>query len=267
MTFGAEYLTYVMWAITPEGRASNLGEVLVKNGESKLNVTTELQVFGLIVTAEPYFAVRDPSDLVVLENEVHKDTQGKIDTINTRYGLLKRGQYQRLANPLMLTVDPKLPLSCMKDGTRCRSPVLPRTNQYARDTFLKAERSLSQAEAYQGAQAGGKPVAMLAREAVQTAEDAREIAIRRQEEERLAKERQAASDREMAAKRAMEEESKRRADAETARHEEEQKRAEAERRADARTAERAKARTATRLTARRGQKGAGGCVACSDTTL
>ncbi len=55
--FGPEYLTYVLWAVTPEGRATNLGEVLLKGDGSKLDVTTDLQAFGLIVTAEPYFAV------------------------------------------------------------------------------------------------------------------------------------------------------------------------------------------------------------------
>src|SRR5262249_26635018 len=91
--FGPEYLTYVMWAITPEGRATNLGEVILNGKESKLNVTTELQAFGLIVTAEPYFAVSQPSDVVVMENFVRKDTVGKIEEIDAKYELLQRGQY------------------------------------------------------------------------------------------------------------------------------------------------------------------------------
>ena len=69
-TFGNEYLTYILWAISPEGRAVNLGEVLVgDNHRSKLNVTTDLQAFALIVTAEPYYAVRQPSNVVVLEDQ------------------------------------------------------------------------------------------------------------------------------------------------------------------------------------------------------
>ena len=91
--FGPEYLTYVMWAITPEGRATNLGEVILNGSKSKLNVTTELQAFGLIVTAEPYFAVSQPSDVVVMENFVRKDTVGKIEEIDAKYELLQRGQY------------------------------------------------------------------------------------------------------------------------------------------------------------------------------
>ena len=66
-TFGNEYLTYVLWAISPEGRAVNLGEVLVgENHRSKVSVTTDLQAFALIVTAEPYYAVRQPSNAVIL---------------------------------------------------------------------------------------------------------------------------------------------------------------------------------------------------------
>ncbi|MCW5981159.1 MAG: OmpA family protein [Bryobacteraceae bacterium] len=239
--FGAEYLTYVMWAITPEGRASNLGEVLVnKDGGSKLNVTTELQMFGMIVTAEPYFAVRSPSDLVVLENEVRRDTLGKIETINARFELLRRGQYQPLANPLMLTLDPKVPLELYEARNAVQIARASGAPLYARDTFLKAERSLSQAEAYLARKAGPKPVAMLAREAVQTAEDAREIAVRRQDEERLAKERQEAAEREAAARAAAEREAKRRAEAEAATKAEERRRAEAEQQAQVRAAEQSK---------------------------
>src|SRR3954470_6526214 len=108
---GAEYLTYVLWAVTPEGRTSNLGEVLIGGGsKGKLDVSTELQVFGLVVTAEPYYAVTQPSDLIVMENVVRPDTKGKVEEIDAKYELLQRGQYKRLSNPLALQLDPKLPL-------------------------------------------------------------------------------------------------------------------------------------------------------------
>jgi hypothetical protein len=93
-TFGNEYLTYVMWAISPEGRAINLGEVLVgDNDRSKLDVTTDLQAFALIVTAEPYYAVRQPSNVVVMENVVREDTKGTSEIVKTKYELLERGGY------------------------------------------------------------------------------------------------------------------------------------------------------------------------------
>ena len=83
--FGPEFLTYVMWSITPEGRAENLGEVILNGTSSKLNVTTELQAFGMVVTAEPYFGVTQPSDVVVLENIIRADTVGKVEEIDAKH--------------------------------------------------------------------------------------------------------------------------------------------------------------------------------------
>jgi len=193
---GAEYLTYVLWAITPEGRTSNLGEVLLNGTKSKLEVSTDLQVFGLVVTAEPYFAVTQPSDLIVMENVPRSDTAGKIESIDAKYELLQRGQYQRLANPLNLKADRKLPLELYEARNAVQIARAVGADRFASETFQKAEKSLSEAEAYQKRNAGRKPVTMTAREAVQTAEDSRAIAVKRQEEDALAAERQAATDRE-----------------------------------------------------------------------
>ena len=196
---GAEYLTYVLWAITPEGRTSNLGEILLNGTKSKLDVTTELQVFGLVVTAEPYYAVTMPSDLIVMENVVRADTKGKIEEIDAKYELLQRGQYQRLANPLALKADRKLPLELYEARNAVQIARAVGADQFAAETFQKAENSLSQAEAYQARNAGKKPVTMSAREAVQTAEDSRAIAVKRQEEEALTAERQQSAEREASA--------------------------------------------------------------------
>jgi len=108
--FGTEYLTYVLWATTPEGRTSNLGEILRNGDNSKLHVTTELQAFALVVTAEPYFAVSRPSDVVVMENIVRPDTLGSIELVDAKYELLQRGQYEHLTNVLDLKVNRKMPL-------------------------------------------------------------------------------------------------------------------------------------------------------------
>ena len=193
---GAEYLTYVLWAITPEGRTSNLGEILLNGTKGKLNVTTELQVFALIVTAEPYFAVRQPSDLIVMENVVRADTQGKIEEIDAKYELLQRGQYQRLSNPLALKMDRRMPLELYEARNAVQIARSIGADHFAVETFQKAEKSLAQAEAYQARKAGTKPVTMTAREAVQTAEDARAIAVKRQEEDALAYERLQSAGRE-----------------------------------------------------------------------
>src|SRR5258708_16425552 len=68
--FGLEYLTYVLWAVSPEGRADNLGELALDHGNAHLKAVTDLQTFGLVVTAEPYSAVSQPGNMVVMENVV-----------------------------------------------------------------------------------------------------------------------------------------------------------------------------------------------------
>jgi len=197
--FGPEYLTYVMWAISPEGRAVNLGEVLLNGTKSKLNVTSDLQMFGMIVTAEPYFSVTRPSDLVVMENVIRPDTVGKIEEIDAKYELLQRGQYARLSNPLALKSDPKIPLELYQARNAVQIARAMGADRFATETFQKAEKTLAAAEAYQARKAGRKPVTMTAREAVQTAEDARAIAVKRQEEELLASERRQSVEREATA--------------------------------------------------------------------
>jgi outer membrane protein OmpA-like peptidoglycan-associated protein len=193
---GAEYLTYVLWAITPEGRTANLGEILLNGTKSKLNVTTEMQVFGMVVTAEPYYSVTRPSDLIVMENVVRQDTKGKIEEMDAKYELLQRGQYERLANPLALKLDQKLPLELYEARNAVQIARAVGADRFAGVTFQKAEKSLAQAEALQSRHAGKKPVAMTAREAVQMAEDSRAIAVMRQEEDAQMAERQQSAQRE-----------------------------------------------------------------------
>ncbi len=197
--FGAEYLTYVLWAITPEGRTSNLGEILRSGTSGKLDVTTELQAFGLVVTAEPYFAVSRPSDVVVMENIVRPDTLGKIELIDAKYELLQRGQYEHLANVLDLRVNRKMPLELYEARNAIQIARTSGADRFATETFKKAEDDLQQAEAYRARNAGTKPVTMTARHAVQTAEDARAIAVKRQDDDLLALERQATADRQASA--------------------------------------------------------------------
>jgi len=192
---GAEYLTYVLWAVTPEGRTSNLGEVLFNGTKSKLNVTTDLQVFGLIVTAEPYFSVTRPSDLIVMENMVRADTVGKVEEMDAKFELLKRGQYQRLSNPLALKPDKKVPLELYEARNAVSIARSMGADKFAAETFQKATENLSQAEAYQKRNAGRKPVTMTARAAVQMAEDSRIIAVKRQEGDAIAADKQQTVDR------------------------------------------------------------------------
>ncbi len=197
--YGPEYLTYVMWAITPEGRTTNLGEVLLNGTNSKLDVTTELQSFGLIVTAEPYFAVTQPSDVVVMENIIRPDTRGAVQEVDAKYDLLKRGQYTFNVNPdeiKPVRLDPKIPLELYEARNAVQIARWTGAKQYAGETYQKAVQGLEQGESYLTRHQGRKPIATVSREAVQMAEDARIITVKKIDEERLANERQAGADRE-----------------------------------------------------------------------
>lgn len=199
--FGAEYLTYVLWAVSPEGRADNLGEVLLDGSKGKLDVTSQLQAFALIVTAEPYFAVTQPSQVVVLENAVRPDTIGDIEQVDAKFELLQRGQYSYVeGNAQPSELDPHVPLGLYEARNAVNIAKAIGANQYAADSYQKAVQLLTQAEDYQAHKSERKQVEMAAREAVQTAEDARAITAKRIDEERQAKEREAAAQREAQAK-------------------------------------------------------------------
>ncbi len=164
--FGPEYLTYVMWAITPEGRATNVGEVLLNGGKSKLDATTELQSFGLIVTAEPYFAVTQPSDVVVMENFVRTDTTGTIEQVDAKFELLQRGQYTLNVNPADIAprrLDRKVPLELYEARNAVQIAAWTGAQRYAADTYLKATQGLENAEGYLKGRAGKKPIGTVAR--------------------------------------------------------------------------------------------------------
>jgi outer membrane protein OmpA-like peptidoglycan-associated protein len=203
--FGPEYLTYVMWAITPEGRATNVGEVLLNGGKSKLDATTELQSFGLIITAEPYFAVTQPSDVVVMENFVRRETTGTIEEVDAKYELLQRGQYTLNVNPAELkprVLDRKVPLELYEARNAVQIARWTGADRYAADTYQKAVDGLTNAEGYLKGKSGSKPIGTVARESVQMAEDARIITVKKIEGEILANERQSGVEREARAEQA-----------------------------------------------------------------
>jgi outer membrane protein OmpA-like peptidoglycan-associated protein len=201
--FGPEYLTYVMWAITPEGRATNLGEVLLNGSESKLNVTTELQAFGLIVTAEPYFAVSQPSDVVVMENVVRKGTRGTVEFVQAEYELLKRGTYLMSSNPADLPsrrLDDEVPLELHEARNAVHFARVAGADEYAESSFSKASGLLAKAEEGQRKDRRRRDVISAAREAAQAAEDSRLIALERRQAEQIARDRQLTMEREAAAR-------------------------------------------------------------------
>ena len=213
--FGREYLTYVLWAITPEGRADNLGEFLPGDNR-KLSVTTDLQAFGLIVTAEPYYGVSEPSDVVVMENTIRPDTVGASEWIDAHYELINRNGYipteSTYAPPV---IDPKLPPYLLQARNAVRIAQAENADRYAASSFNKATALLEQAEDYQARRKPeAKPIATVAREAVQAAEDARVLTIRKIGDARLQAERKAAADRQAAAEQQAADETSRRQQAE-----------------------------------------------------
>ncbi len=245
--FGPEYLTYVMWAITPEGRATNLGEVLLNDTKSKLNVTTELQAFGLVITAEPYFAVSQPSDVVVMENVIRPDTRGKVEQVDAKYELLTRGTYLMNTDPSRIAVrrlDGKTPLELYEARNALQLSEFAGADRYAPESFQKASRLLQQAEEYRERRSGRRSITMAAREAAQTAEDARLIAVQRRETERLERAQEAAADREAQATARAQTEARLREQAEADRAAAERRRIDAEAAAERAVRERTAAEAA-----------------------
>jgi len=201
--YGAEYLTYVLWAITPEGHPKNLGEALVDgSGDARLHVTTDLQAFGLIVTAEPYSAVRIPSDVVIMENQIRPDTVGRVQEIHARYDLLPRGHYtyEKTAG-LNTTSTGTVPferyeeiLHVYQAQNAVQIAKAMGADQYAPETFRKAEQMLREAQDYQIRRADRSTIVTTARQAAQTAEDARAITLKRKQDEEIASAREQAAE-------------------------------------------------------------------------
>ncbi len=223
-SFGPEYLTYVLWAISPDGRPVNLGELTLsdygKGSDSSIEATSDIQTFGLIVTAEPYYGVTQPSDVVVMENVVRPDTQGVIEAINAKYELLPRGIYTnqgQAAGFVPIRVDKKDPFELYEAENAVQLARIAGADRYAAESFRQAQAALDQARQYQSQKPGQKPVITMAREAVVRAEDARVVALRREHDELEAKRLNMEKERTEAASIRAEEASQQRAQAEAER--------------------------------------------------
>ena len=232
--FGLEYLTYVLWAVSPQGRAVNLGEVQIKNGQAQVKAISDMQTFGMIVTAEPYFAVTQPGDEVVAENSLDATSGG--ESIEARYELLARGVYSssntKIENAIF-GIDRKTPVELFQARNAVRIARNAGAEKYAGPSLTKAAQQLQSAENLYGQKRDKKTVIAAARDAVQTAEEARVISVKQKaEEEAQAKARAdkaAAEAREAKARQDAADEAKRRTDAEQARQAAEAAKADAER--------------------------------------
>ncbi len=214
-SFGPQYLTYVLWAITPEGRAVNLGEVVLKNRkdtDSDLHVTTNLQAFGMIVTAEPYFSVTRPSDIVVMENQISPDIKADVQPISTRYEALGKDEYSVDISPADLPssrTDEKAPLNLVEAENAIAIAKASGAEKYASSTLQSAQDQLNAAQNAYRQKKSDTDIGTPARQAVQTAEDARLMTIRKKNDERIAQEREAARQRTEEARARAEAESQR----------------------------------------------------------
>jgi outer membrane protein OmpA-like peptidoglycan-associated protein len=245
--FGGQYLTYVLWAVTPEGRSVNLGEMVPGNdGKSKIDVTTDLQAFGLVITAEPYFAVTHPSDLVVVENIVRQETKGFEEPIDAKFDMLEGGEYTIDVPADQLPsakAAPNTPLDLLEARNAVAIAKAAGAQQYAADSLSKAEDFLTRAEDYLQRKQGRTPIGTASRGATQMAEDARVLTLKKKDEERIAAEKRAmqeaqekaeadakaSAEAEAKAKAQAEEDARQRAQAEADREAAEKAQAEAQR--------------------------------------
>jgi outer membrane protein OmpA-like peptidoglycan-associated protein len=232
--FGLEYLTYVLWAVSPQGRAESLGELVVEHGNAHLKASTEMQTFGMIVTAEPYFAVSQPGNTVVAESVVPGGmAQG--EDIEAKYELLGRGTYssanEKIQNAIF-GIDRSTPMQLFEARNAVRIAHIAAGEKYATTILPKADQQLMQAETAYRQKGGRSVIESAAREAAQTAEEARVMAVKQRSEDeaqaKAAAEKAAAEAREAQARANAEAEAKRRADAEQAQKQAEAAKAEAE---------------------------------------
>jgi len=235
--FGLEYLTYVLWAVSPGGRAVNLGEVVLKTGGAQVKaIITDMQTFGMIVTAEPYFAVTQPGNTVVLENVFGPATLGKVENIDASYELLGRGIYSssntKIENAIF-GIDRKTPLEVFEARNAVRIAHIALADKYAPSMVAKAEHQLRALEEAYSQRRDRKSVEASAREVVGTAEEARVMAVKQKAEDdaqaRVAAEKRAAEERALRARADAESEGRRRQEADQARQQAEAAQAAAER--------------------------------------
>ena len=233
--FGLEYLTFVFWAVSPQGRAENLGEVVLKNGSAQVKAVTDMQTFGMIVTAEPYFAVTQPGNVVVLEALPVISGSSRVENVEATYELLGRGVYSSSNTKIdnaIFGIDPHTPRELFEARNALRIARNATAGKYAAATLAKAEQQLVTAEDAYRSKRDKKTVESAARDAVETAEEARVMAVKQKAEEeaqgRIAAEKKAAEEREAKARADAEAEAQRRQAAEQARIEAEQARLQAE---------------------------------------
>jgi len=228
--FGLEYLTFVLWAISPQGRPVNLGELTLDHGRGHIKTFTDMQTFGMIVTAEPYSAVSQPGNTVILENVV----VAAGEDITAKYELLGSGTYSSVNTHIqdaIFGIDPNTPRELFEARNAVRIAHLMAADKFAPTIIAKADEQLRQAETAYRSKQDKRTIEAAAREAAQTAEESRVMAVKQKAEEQAqaqaAAEKKAADDRAAKARADAEAQARARVEADTARAQAEKAKAEA----------------------------------------
>jgi outer membrane protein OmpA-like peptidoglycan-associated protein len=226
--FGPEYLTFVFWAIPPQGRAKNLGEVRLDDGQIEIEATSDVQTFALIVTAEPYYAVTTPSDVVVMENAARQETRGYTSIATLAYEIVPRGAYIAGGSLSLPPPDRRQPPDVQQARNAVAIAHIAQAAKFVPDRLATAQRLLGETELLVKRKESRRDIISYARTTVQAAEEARlqAVELRAAAEERAARE--AADARAQAARDAAAREAAGRAAAEQERQRAEEERQRAE---------------------------------------
>jgi outer membrane protein OmpA-like peptidoglycan-associated protein len=184
---GAGYATYVLWAVSPDGQIDNLGEIRRRGFfefDSKISVTTPLQTFALIITAEPHFLVRRPSQAIMLENLSPYAKSGA--TIATMRAVQYFGNssdfFRDARTPEIAEIDyAKTPSTILQAKQALALARYAGAERDATEEFRQAETLLQSAEAAWKAERPEEQIDITARQAVSAAVKAEATAAIRKE--------------------------------------------------------------------------------------
>jgi outer membrane protein OmpA-like peptidoglycan-associated protein len=181
---GGVYTTYVLWAVSPEGRVDNLGEIKRSGStivDSKIDVTTPLQTFSLMVTAEPHFLVHAPSRMVVLENLAPENPRGAgVATVPVQYmgntsDYFKDPGVPPLADPNYRST----PTALLGARQAINLAQYAGADRDAPDELRRAQADLEQAEAAWRMKQESRQIDILARQAISSGAKAEDLALAR----------------------------------------------------------------------------------------
>jgi outer membrane protein OmpA-like peptidoglycan-associated protein len=193
--FGGDYNTYVLWIVSPEGEVDNVGEFILEGNRSKLNVSTPLETFGMMVSAEPHFLVGLPSRFVVLENtRPTVDMPLKVSELRYRgHAGIYRFDNESLAEVAEARGETRTHIEAARTAVALAERA--GAARFARAELDKARAALESAEARYRMGASGRDEMLVAHEVIRLAVDAEKLAGERAFDSALSQERKVNADR------------------------------------------------------------------------